>query len=480
MLPAYINWLGPWALGFSPDGKTLAYGAGANSEIVLWNTETQQERQRLRAHREYASALDFSGDGRMLASADNFGSVWFWDLPGGTPRPAGATLGFGYAFLRFSPDGKTLAAAGQKDPIVLFDSSTGEVKAALRGHDKPVTSLAFSPDGQTLVSASFDGTVRVWESDPHPEARAVPIPPGVGYLDGGVDQAVLLSPDATHLLTVFTNDTFILWHTSTLSEGPRLPVPVTNFATAAVAPGGATVAFAGQDGNIVFWHPRDGRTEWVARPQTNSYSRLVFSLDGRRLAAGSWTMVSVLDTEDPSKPVQFPAEGDDATMVLNFSVNRRWLTSGYFNGPIRVWDLETGRAVRLTGLESQCAGLAVLSDNRTLISAGMDLRFWDLDSQTELKRIDLQRYFVHRCALSRDGRRLAVGTSEAVSVWDTLSQQELLSLKDVQGRVRVLGFLPDNETLVAAGTEELRLWRAAPVNERAPGPVLQAGKADAP
>ena len=64
------------ALAFSPDGQTLAAGAG--TEIILWDAASQQELTRLKGHSEGITALAYSPDGRYLASASSDGTVLLW------------------------------------------------------------------------------------------------------------------------------------------------------------------------------------------------------------------------------------------------------------------------------------------------------------------------------------------------------------------------------------------------------------------
>ena len=64
--------------------------------------------------------------------------------------------------LEFSPDGRWLASAWDDGAIVISDVRTWQAVEILNGHTAAVTQLRFAPDSRTLVSASYDQTIRVW------------------------------------------------------------------------------------------------------------------------------------------------------------------------------------------------------------------------------------------------------------------------------------------------------------------------------
>ena len=104
-----------------------------------------------------------------------------------------------------------------------------------------------------------------------------------------------------------------------------------------------------------------------------------------------------------------------------------------------------------------------MPDEQTLISAGADIRFWDVRTHHEnALKLSSRAGWFSGLALSPDGRRLAAGASDGrITIWDVASHLELATLEGHKEEVTSLAFTPDGDHLVSASKDQLRVWRAA-------------------
>ena len=495
-LPASSTSSTPRGLAFSPDSRTLAYNEDEYGAIPLWDVASRSI-GRLTGHQSAVTALAFSPDGQTLASGSDDRTARLWNLADRRERMQFTNHSGGFSRLAFSPDGQTLAmsgAGGAGRVIRLVDVATGSQKVELRGHLKGITSLAFTPDGQTLLSASADGSIRVWELGPSAKEKTVHefARNSINIDWSSYGPALCLSPDGRHLLTVYSNQTFSVWDTLRLTEGERYPLPFTNTTIAAVASGGRLAAFASRHGQVMLWDVETGQARFSFWPVTNRIRLLLFSLDGRRLAAADEfktpsemagsnddkrRTVRVWDVGARRETHVLSTDGE-FLVSLAFSADAKALMAGSWRGSVKLWPLDrAGGAATFLGHSGEVHGLALPPDGQTLLSAGADadIRFWDVRTRRETDKLNPREGWFSALALSIDGRRLAAGASDGlITIWDTASHQEVGTLKGHKESVMHLAFTPDGDHLVSVSKDQLRVWHAASRSEA--DAVKEAGK----
>jgi WD40 repeat protein len=109
--------------------------------------------------------------------------------------------------LEFSPDGKTLASGGDDGAVRLWNVDSGQSIGGLVGHKSSITSIAYSADGHLLASGSKDATVRVWDVRTHGASRIFRLADNSEY----VRPKVAFSPDGT-LLAALNDDVITVWN----------------------------------------------------------------------------------------------------------------------------------------------------------------------------------------------------------------------------------------------------------------------------
>ncbi|KUM75841.1 NACHT and WD repeat domain-containing protein [Streptomyces griseorubiginosus] len=213
------RFMGPDALAFSPDGRTMATAYDGRT-FQLWDVSDPAHpvsHGPVAGHRGYINSLAFSPDGRTLASGSADGTIRLWRItgPARETTPLGRPL-TGHAgpvnVVVFSPDGHTLASGGNDDTVRLWDVAdpphAAQTGAALTGHTEAVVSLTYSRDGARLASGGNDNTVRLWDvADP---SAAGPIGQSMSP-NAKTGNFLSFSPNSRMLGVSSGSDTIRLW-----------------------------------------------------------------------------------------------------------------------------------------------------------------------------------------------------------------------------------------------------------------------------
>ena len=138
---------------FSPDGKTLASGAGRL--ITLWDVETKQENFTLEGHLDRIEHLTFSPDGSTLASKSGImhSAIKLWDIKTKQNTDSFETDDPFKVFSRpvFSPDNTMLVFSRSNDGIKVWNLVTREMTDINSEDDF----LTFLPNSSMMILKSY-------------------------------------------------------------------------------------------------------------------------------------------------------------------------------------------------------------------------------------------------------------------------------------------------------------------------------------
>ncbi|MCH8318161.1 MAG: WD40 repeat domain-containing protein, partial [Bacteroidetes bacterium] len=155
-----------------------------NSRIVIIReVNTGKIIRKIAAHKKLIRTLTFSPDGKYLASGGDDKTIKIWSMEdtteskilSGQSHPKHAHLHRsvskskahkGWIFdLEYSPDGKFLASASGDMSAIIWEAETGVLYLNFhKKHRNSISSLSFSPDGKYLATTEIEGKyTKLWD-----------------------------------------------------------------------------------------------------------------------------------------------------------------------------------------------------------------------------------------------------------------------------------------------------------------------------
>jgi WD40 repeat protein len=443
------------AIAMSANNQTIVLG-GENDKICLWNPQGKPLGKPLRlglANRIDAVAI--SADGQTVAGVSAGGGVHLWDSQGNLLAKLQPSSQ--HNAIAISANGQMIVTGGRSETLRLWNRK-GDLLRELK-HRVAVTSVALSADGQTIVVGSQDGTVWVWNQQHHQIAE-------------------------------FSHHSFS--HVAVSANGQTI---VSAYPGETVRLGDGTIR---QPGGMIYVWDRQGNQLKEFQSHKHGFKALAVSPDGQIIATGGqYGLIRLWDCQGKELAT---FQGSQASInAIAISTDRQMVVSGSEDGIVRVWDIETNGCIECLGHTGQLTTVAISADGQTIVSAGGDhiVRLWNrqgiqlaeslphegwiafvatnADGQivASAQRNNVVRLWnqqgqlirefrehsapIASVALSADGQIILTGDDDGTMLlWNQRGEQ--LGEWRHTDPVRIVAISIDNQTLLSASGNTIRLW----------------------
>lgn len=492
----------------SPDGKMLAV-SGSDSLISLYSFPELRLIRELRGHTNSVSTIDFSRDGKKVASGGRDHRVIIWDVETGR-QIANNDVSFsqGIYQVRFHPDNLRLGVVSwerikDREPYIfgfvkLLDTKNLEEVFRIELDNHPAAGIVFTPDGENMIISSWGEIVysfnmdtkeanwkfdlsdyeeynAFYSSDINPEGNLVAVGSTdhrvyllnteTGEVVHGIEsweghtktvKAVSFSPDGKWLATGGEDQTILIWNTSDFSQKQSLTGHINTVSGIAWSKDSNTIVSSSIDETFKMWD--------LSNPFEKSFTICDFgpwqtplTSDKKYFAAPcSDKKLMLYDVQTGDVVKDF---GEQSGLCADLSADSKILVTASFDGLIRIWDIESSSEIKsFSGHTARIDGIEYMDRARQVLSVGdTTLRIWNLNQDREVQTISFNSA-PFRIVLNPDETQAFIGFNDGlVKIFNTKLWIESASFVCSSG-IQEMTVSPDGKLLAVFCGKNIELW----------------------
>jgi WD40 repeat protein/energy-coupling factor transporter ATP-binding protein EcfA2 len=378
------------SVNFSIDGQIIA-ASMSNGDLKVWD-RSGNFIQGFQAHNTRANSISFNSSG-LLASASDDKTVKVWQL---TSPLFKSTVSNAHQksvrYVSFNPDGNLIATASIDGTAHIWNRQ-GNLAATLSAHTKAVDEAIFSRDGKLIATASRDGTINLWDTQQilASQGNTEPI---IKILNNGKSGVIVFHPDPQkHLLIISDSEGVIYFFDYGINRDtnivksdslPKIKAHDANILRLAFSPDGQILATASDDTTVKLWHKINNQwqSSITLQGHTGGIEDIKFSHDGKTIATASKDNTAKLWTTQGKLLKTFKGHKAIVTSV-SFSNNDRILVTSSDDRTIKLWNSKGKLLATIQGHTAEVNSVIFdPKDNKKIISVSSDnsMTFWTVEA----------------------------------------------------------------------------------------------------
>ncbi|QDU50686.1 WD40 repeat domain-containing protein [Gimesia panareensis] len=466
--------LGVTTVAFSPDSQLLAYGA--RDRTVVLQPLPEGPAQRRVKHNLSIGGLDFSPDGKLLASLGHDNQLFIWDVETGKviSEAIDGKGRFASEVHFVAPD--RLWTLGTDDKLRWYNFTDNKL-VYQNEVTLPEHTWIMAADDDNLFGRFPDSSLHVLAASTGKDVMPPPFQPTLPE-KGGLKPEQRMSKVAvasqSHDFAFATADGTLTFGNQTRpgqSDQVKLETLVTAMATD--QEGRSWVIATGTGDLLVISGERTSEPRWLEKQETNH--PLVaprFSSDGTRLVSlkdANHVISKHIETGLVEQQIPFPESKtiNDKNHVTTVLSAPHQIYCGTSTGKVEVLDSKTSAVtatIPVSGTGSAITSLALSPDGKQLLAGdAVGNAIW-INPGSKAPPVSRQAHKgrVRAATFSPDGRWAATaGEGHSVVIWDVGLQSKRSIQQGHDNVVQALAFSPDSRWLVSGDREgAFRIWDA--------------------
>ena len=347
-------------------------------------------------------------------------------------------------------DGKRAVSVSRDKTLKVWDLETGRALRTMQGHSSQVNSVAVTADGKRAVSASADTTLKVWDLETGRELRTM--------------KSRYYKVWDPELRTMKSHFSFPFNSVAVTADTQRVALKYTLEASdpansVAVTADGKWAVSASADTTLKVWDLETGREMLTLEGHSSPVKSVAVTADGKTLPyLVGWSQ----------------AWFSTACAIVSASADHTLKVWALRIPPTFLWGLSGGThplARTLEGHSGSVNGVTVTADGKRAVSASSDktLKVWDLETGRALRTLEGHSDSVNGVTVTADGKRAVSASSDkTLKVWDLETGRALRTLEGHSDSVNGVTITADGKRAVSASSDKtLKVWNLAEVASRA-------------